>query len=509
MTSPLHGEDPGFKSLWAHLILVTEIAPNTTTEYMKIELDVTEADAYTNFVESIRGEETRRGYIRNLTRFLKMIPDDIFEQYIGEKPKSRDIKEMSQLFIDLARKDIAVTKSILKSYVKEVKQEVNSNKISPNTVSNRLKPIKALLSANEIDVSWNVINKMLPRQTKSEDRAYTREEIQKMIQCCTDVTDKVIILMFSSAGFRLESWDYFCWKDVIFFQDKTQQYTGAALRVYRGDPEEYWTFITPEACKVLQLYREEWRSRFLKYPDQDDPLIASTRFDIPTRLKSKGVRSRVDKIVTKIGLRDGAKKNQRRYEVKLDHGFRKYFNTMMRRAKVNYLDKEDMMGHKVGLESSYERYQEEDFERFPEYQKAIPFLTISDEERLRVESSQKQEDIEKLELKNQEIENLLKRVDDLECGQSARSSQLEKALIAAGDDKGKQLLITFVAMLFEGRASEEDKKIIWKKMHEKENLTSEELYEICGESKFSLENLNAGAKMINNVKKKIDSYGLD
>ena len=49
----------------------------------------------------------------------------------------------------------------------------------------------------------------------------------------------------------------------------------------------------------------------------------------------------------------------------------------MRRAKVNYLDKEDMMGHVNGLEKHYERYQEEDFERFPEYQKAIPFLTIS------------------------------------------------------------------------------------------------------------------------------------
>lgn len=83
---------------------------------------------------------------------------------------------------------------------------------------------------------------------------------------------------------------------------------------------------------------------------------------------------------------------------------------MMRRAKVNYLDKEDMMGHKVELEQAYERYQEEDFERFPEYQKAIPFLTISDEERLRIEAAQKQEDIEGLEQKNTEIENLQKRV---------------------------------------------------------------------------------------------------
>ena len=91
MTSPLHGENPGFKSPWAHIILVTEIAPNTR-KYMRIELDATEDDAYTNFTESIRGAETRRGYIRNLTRFLNLIPDNIFKQYLGEKPKSRGCK---------------------------------------------------------------------------------------------------------------------------------------------------------------------------------------------------------------------------------------------------------------------------------------------------------------------------------------------------------------------------------------------------------------------------------
>jgi len=198
---------------------------------------------------------------------------------------------------------------------------------------------------------------MYPRETKSEDRAYTREEIQAMLVHCTDITDRLIILMFSSGGFRLEAWDYFCWKDVIMFpaasatsvaSDDNMEYRGAALRVYRGDPEEYWTFLTPEACKVLELYRKEWRSRFLRHPRDDDPLLASARFDVPRRLHQKGIKARVNKIVTKIGLRDQLKKGTRRYEVKLDHGFRKYFNTMMRRAKVNYLDKEDMMGHTTG-----------------------------------------------------------------------------------------------------------------------------------------------------------------
>ena len=71
----------------------------------------------------------------------------------------------------------------------------------------------------------------------------------------------------------------------------------------------------------------------------------------------------------------------------------------MRRAKVDFLDKEDMMGHKVGLEKHYERYSEEDFERFGQYQKAIPFLTISDKERMKLENMKLKK--EKTELEKQ------------------------------------------------------------------------------------------------------------
>jgi len=396
---------------------VTKIVPDPNIG-MKIELTNTSENVYANFLDYMKSSETKRMYVRNLRKFLNLIPNKIFEDYLGESPKSREIEDLSNSFASLAKKDIKATKQIIKSYIKESKKEVEAKKFNPSIVKSRIKPIKALLAANEIDISWTMINKMFPREVRSEDRTYTKEEIQDMLEQCTNLIDKLIILMFSSGGFRLESWDYFCWKDVVFFSDGDNGYKGAALRVYRGDPEEYWTFITPEACKILQLYKEEWKSRFLQYPSDDDPLIASARFDFPHRLHQKGVRARVDKIVTKIGLRDQHKKGQRRYEVQLDHGFRKYFNTMLRRAKVNYLDKEDMMGHKVGLEKHYERYQEDDFERFPEYEKAIPFLTISKEEILKAENAT-------LKNKNYQLDSLHK---EALAGLSDRVIELEKKL---------------------------------------------------------------------------------
>jgi len=113
---------------------------------------------------------------------------------------------------------------------------------------------------------------------------------------------------------------------------------------------------------------------------------------------------------------------------------------MLRRAKVDYLDKEDLMGHKVGLETHYERYQEEDFERFPEYQKAILFLTISDEERIRLENEKlKQENTEKKQFE-EEIKDLKKRQVKLENSQREYDDikpDLDKMVMKYFEDLGE------------------------------------------------------------------------
>ena len=405
---------------------------------MELNLVKMQDSAYENFIESIRSPQTRRNYTRDIQVFLKLIPNSVFEENKIKHKKIFQLEDKCEAFVKLAKKDTNIIKTMIKSYLVEIKRKVDAGEMSPNSVSNRIKPIKALLSANEVDISWKIINKMFPREIKSQDRAYTKKEIKDMLEHCTDIIDRLTILMFSSGGFRLEAWDYFCWKDAVpIGNDK--EIKGAALRVYRGDPEEYWTFITPEAYKVLLIYKEEWKTRFLRYPKPDDPLIASSRFDVPRRLRQKGVRARIDKIVTKIGLRSEKITGTRRYEVKLDHGFRKYFNTMMRRAKVNYLDKEDMMGHKVGLERHYERYSEEDFERFPEYQKAIPFLTISDEERQRIELEKERQEKSELQKKVDEIEKLkeLRKQDkdDLESFKEEMMDKISQRILKAMSGK--------------------------------------------------------------------------
>jgi hypothetical protein len=356
------------------------------------------SDPYQIFLDSIRSESTKRRYKNLLYTFLNLIPNQIYIDYLQKTPKNRNAELLAHFFVELARKDTEIASDVIAAYIKEDRKKVDTGEISSQTLPNHIKPIRALLDANRIPLHWKSLNRLMPkRESKSQDRAYTREEIQKMLDISNDITDKVIILMFSSAGFRLEAWDYFTWRDVIFFKNDDDSYKGAALLIYRGDPESYFTFITPEACKALDLYRENWKADIGRYPKPEEPLIKSIKFPVIRRLNQKGIRKRMNKIVTDIGLRPPLPPGQRRHQVQLDHGFRKYFNTMMRRAKIDYLDKEDMMGHKIGLEKHYERYNEEDFERFSEYQKAIPFLTISDDERIKIENQKLKEEKSELE----------------------------------------------------------------------------------------------------------------
>jgi len=74
---------------------VTEIVPARNTSV--IELESISENIYDNFLESMRSSETRHMYVRNLKKFLNLIPNNIFEEYLGESPKSRETEEPEKM----------------------------------------------------------------------------------------------------------------------------------------------------------------------------------------------------------------------------------------------------------------------------------------------------------------------------------------------------------------------------------------------------------------------------
>jgi hypothetical protein len=73
-------------------------------------------------------------------------------------------------------------------------------------------------------------------------------------------------------------------------------------------------------------------------------------------------------------------RDRRRNDVSRAHGFRKFVTTNMVRAKLNPEARGMLLGHKIGLANAYYKPGEELLE---EYLKAVDFLTINAENRLK------------------------------------------------------------------------------------------------------------------------------
>lgn len=114
---------------------------------------------------------------------------------------------------------------------------------------------------------------------------------------------------------------------------------------------------------------------------------------------------------------------------------------------------------------------------FEEYKKAIPELTIDDSERLRFKNK-------KLVKEKSEVKKLEKRIEELEYGKKPREAEFLKRLLEVKDQPGKSVLETILYMWFEIRATEDEKREIWKKIQQA-NKKGEELNltKLFGESR--------------------------
>jgi len=234
---------------------------------------------------------------------------------------------------------------------------------------------------------------------------------------------KPIVLVMASSGIRGGAWDYLKWKHIIPVK-RDEQIVAAKILVYSGEPDQYYTFITPEAYYALKewmdfresfgekitgdsvLMRDMWQTT-LKSGERSDyhPVGVVT---YPKALKYGGIKSLMERAIRSQGiekiLKKGTNYNTRR-EWKILHGFRKFFNSVMVNANINHTKKEKMMGHDTRLENNYFKPNEEDL--LSEYLKVVDLLTLNEEYKLR-------QKIEKLEVERSQFETLASKIDAIE-----------------------------------------------------------------------------------------------
>jgi integrase len=389
---------------------------------------------YELFKGSIRSKETVILYRKQLFAFcsyMKMNTEDIvskYGQFIKVKGKNKPNLEGQ---IELQK--------LVEDYVLTLQNKVNTGLIKASTCGAFLPPVKLFCEMNGIILNWKLIDRLLPRGNDNAlDEAYDRQKIQNMLEHC-DLRARIPILFMASSGMRLGGFAQLKNGDIeAIYDDKLdpkKKILAAHVVVYRGTTDEYDTFITPEAWKAY----EEYRNTRIKFGEKitKDSAIMVRRFNVNEDGNSIGpaadkkglgghaIIGILSVVAYKAGIREPSKAYNERYNIKIAHGFRKFFNTTLRSIKtkdgqqpaIQYIHKEWMMGHALrDLHAMEENYDRSDRVKIllEDYLKAVPELTINDEERLKVHVKKLETDISNMKTVSVELEEKDKQIKAME-----------------------------------------------------------------------------------------------
>lgn len=273
------------------------------------------------FTESIKSKYTKYNYVSHLNTFKK---------FIG-------INDEDEL-LDMSKKNIQI---MLENYVMYLRRTAN-----PNSIPSKFKGLKHFCIINDIDVNWNIIYKFFPQKQKPSClRGYRTNEIRTIFSAATSLRDKALIHFLASTGARIGVFDH----DLMIQHTKSMPTKHMAVLLYAGTVEEYWGFLTPQATKSLIHYHAARKDRGETF-DSNTPIFSTSKFT-QKPLSWNGARSAIYRIVSKTTVR---LKQGDRFDVQIDHGFRKRYNTILKLDRhINYNVAEKLMGHKNGLDGVY------------------------------------------------------------------------------------------------------------------------------------------------------------
>ena len=358
-------------------------------------------DPLQNFLYALKAPDSKRQYPRRLEYFF---------DYLGLQG---NLKEKCLAFYSQAKTDTRWTQFQLMQYIDYQKLRVEKGEIKESTINNYYKSVKLFCEMNDILLNWKMIAKGKPHHRDyADDRAPTLKEIKKLIDF-PDRRIKVIVLIMISSGIRVGAWNYLKWKHIIPIKNENNEVIAAKIRVYAGEKEEYFSFITPEAFDTLLEYiefrascgekisgeswliRDIWKSTNVKFQNRGG--LAT----IPRKLKSSGIRSIITRAEWEQGIREPLSNGKKRHEFQAVHSFRKFFKSHCEQV-MKSINVEILMGHAIGVSNSY--YKPSEREILEDYLKAINVLTINKNNNNII----LEKEVEELKEKNENNEYLIK-----------------------------------------------------------------------------------------------------
>jgi len=317
--------------------------------------------------------------------------------------EGRTVIEKAENFLKFAREnDPEKTTDLILKYMLGHINRAAKKIISKSTVRNFYKPIKLFCDMNSIAFNSRVITRGIPSGSESSnDRIPTIDEILEMLKY-PDRRLKPITYTMISSGIRIGAWEYLKWKHIIPLYNEKNEIIAAKLIVYDGEPEYYFSFITPEAYNALKdwmkfrhnqgekitgeswLMRDLWNTGHILIRSKESNLKKGTSgvVSLPKKAGTDSIRMIFNRAWRIQNIRSMTldMESKRRHEFKTTHSLRKYFEThALNHMKL--LNVKMLMGHDTGLEKSYYKPSEKDL--LGDYLKVVDLLTINEESRLK------------------------------------------------------------------------------------------------------------------------------
>ena len=343
---------------------------------------------------------------------------------------------------------------MLERFLDFLKKRVTNNEISPNTVPKLFKPFKLLIDSNyrEHAVKWKPISIKYPKKEKrSGYKPWKTTQVEEMVGKCNKYKKEAAIMFQASTGSRVgvhdhpllmkhmikmevPGYDYHCY-GILIYAESDETVDEKDQRILNDDLDEedysFFVFLIPEASKILDTYHKERQEKFGEVFTPNTPIFGAMdkhRFaknDSSYQMSGNAFRKMIQAVLDNTSIKRNKKRN--RYDIMIDHGFRKRFNTILKIDKeVNSNIAEKLMQHKKGLDGTYLTPTRD--ECFAEFQKAIPELTINSVQRQKLLIASSNDEIQNLRLQNAQLQVIAKKSEQNEKKIKFYEPLLEKLL---------------------------------------------------------------------------------
>ena len=182
--------------------------------------------------EGLQSPDTKVAYSRNFKHFLDYTKIHDLQVLLEYNPKIID--------------------SFIVDYVKHLRDSEGLKRMS---IEVHIVAILHFFDLNDFPISIASRKKfkrfLPPDESTQEDRPYTTEEIQQILDKCFDERTKVIILLMVSTGMRIGAIHSL----QIGHLTKILEYDLYKIQVYaHSKHDRYYTFCTPECAKAIDAY---------------------------------------------------------------------------------------------------------------------------------------------------------------------------------------------------------------------------------------------------------------